>query len=171
LKYKEAEEIDGEQLMADNRYYATGKRKTAVARVWLKPGAGNVQVNNRTVEEYFGGGFLRKKIEKPFATTETQEQYDVMATLKGGGKNAQAEALRPQSQGKKEIRPERGQGKIPVLEALIYIYTVSTPLDTENRGRHISVAFPCFFLFICRDSLHGFLRLTGHTASKRGLTP
>jgi small subunit ribosomal protein S9 len=100
-------EIDGEQLMADNRYYATGKRKTAVARVWLKPGAGNIQVNNRTVEEYFGGGFLRQKIEKPFATTETKEQYDVLATLKGGGKNAQAEALRHGiSRALLEVNPE-----------------------------------------------------------------
>src|SRR5210317_380011 len=107
LKFKEAEEIDGEQLMADNRYYATGKRKTAVARVWLQPGAGNIQVNNRTVEEYFGGGFLRQKIEKPFATTETREQYDVLATLKGGGKNAQAEALRHGiSRALLEVNPE-----------------------------------------------------------------
>ena len=80
--------------MADNSYYATGKRKTAVARVWIKPGAGNIQVNKRTVDEYFGGGFLLHKIEKPFKTTETHSQYDVVATLKGGGKNAQAEALR-----------------------------------------------------------------------------
>ena len=93
--------------MAENRYYATGKRKTAVARVWLKPGAGNIQVNNLTVEEYFGGGFLRKKIEKPFTTTETQEQYDVLATVKGGGKNAQAEALRHGiSRALLEVNPE-----------------------------------------------------------------
>ena len=93
--------------MADNRYYATGKRKTAVARVWLQPGGGNFTVNNRTLEEYFGGGFLRQKIEKPFATTETQEQYDVLATLKGGGKNAQAEALRHGiSRALLEVNPE-----------------------------------------------------------------
>ena len=79
--------------MADNRYYATGKRKTAVARVWIKPGAGNIQVNKRSVDEYFGGGFLLQKIEKPFKTTETESQYDVMATLKGGGKSAQVDAL------------------------------------------------------------------------------
>jgi small subunit ribosomal protein S9 len=93
--------------MADNRYYATGKRKTAVARVWIKPGAGNIEVNKRTVEEYFGGGFMRHKIEKPFTTTETQEQYDVFATLKGGGKNAQAEALRHGiSRALLEVNPE-----------------------------------------------------------------
>jgi len=93
--------------MAENRFYATGRRKTAVARVWLKPGAGNIEVNKQTVDEYFGGGFLRHKIEKPFATTETQEQYDVFATLKGGGKNAQAEALRHGiSRALLEVNPE-----------------------------------------------------------------
>ncbi len=107
LKFKYYK-IDGENtIMADNRYYATGKRKTAVARVWIKPGAGDIQVNNHTVEEYFGGGFLRQKIEKPFKTTETESQYDVMATLKGGGKNAQAEALRHGiSRALLEVNPE-----------------------------------------------------------------
>jgi small subunit ribosomal protein S9 len=93
--------------MAENRYYATGKRKTAVARVWIKPGGGDIVVNNRTVEDYFGGGYLRSKIEKPFKTTETQSQFDVMATLKGGGKNAQAEALRHGiSRALLEVNPE-----------------------------------------------------------------
>ena len=93
--------------MAENRYYATGKRKTAVARVWIKPGAGDIQVNKLTVEDYFGGGFLRQKIEKPFKTTETESQYDVMATLKGGGKHAQAEALRHGiSKALLEVNPE-----------------------------------------------------------------
>ncbi len=80
--------------MADEQYYATGKRKTAVARVWLKPGSGEIKVNKMTVEDYFGGGFSRMKIEKPFVVTEKLSKFDVMATLKGGGKSAQSEALR-----------------------------------------------------------------------------
>lgn len=81
--------------MADNSIYATGKRKTAVARVWLKPGSGKIMVNQMAVEEYFDGGpFSRAVVEKPLLLTETQAKFDVMATLKGGGKNAQAEALR-----------------------------------------------------------------------------
>lgn len=80
--------------MAENRYYATGKRKTAIARVWITPGKGNIQVNNRTVEEYFCPVYTRKKIEQPFAATETAAKFDVKATLRGGGKSAQAEALR-----------------------------------------------------------------------------
>lgn len=77
-------------------YYATGKRKTAIARVWLKPGKGKVMVNHKfTVDEYFGGGDdFNKKIEKPLVLTDTVGKYDVVATVKGGGKSAQAEAVR-----------------------------------------------------------------------------
>ena len=77
-------------------HYATGRRKTAVARVWLSPGKGKVVVNRKfTIDEYFGGADdYNKKIEKPLVITETNGKYDIMATVKGGGKNAQAEALR-----------------------------------------------------------------------------
>jgi small subunit ribosomal protein S9 len=80
--------------MATDQHYATGKRKNAIARVWIKPGKGDIQVNKMSVEDYFGGGYTRKKIEEPFASTETAAKFDVMATLRGGGKSAQAEALR-----------------------------------------------------------------------------
>ncbi|MBT8329193.1 MAG: 30S ribosomal protein S9 [Desulfofustis sp.] len=78
--------------MAD-RFYATGKRKKAVARVWITPGTGKVQVNKMTAEDYFGGTFQTHKFVKPFEVTETTEQYDVLATLTGGGKSAQVDAL------------------------------------------------------------------------------
>ena len=80
--------------MAADQHYATGKRKTAIARVWITPGSGNIQVNNTSVEEYFGAGYTRQKVEQPFAVTDTVEKFDVKATLRGGGKSAQAEALR-----------------------------------------------------------------------------
>ncbi len=81
--------------MADNSIYATGKRKTAIARVWLKPGSGQILVNKRALEEYFDGGeYSRAVVEKPLQITDTKVKFDVMATLRGGGKNAQAEALR-----------------------------------------------------------------------------
>ncbi len=79
--------------MAQDRFYATGKRKSAIARVWLTPGSGKVIVNKMEAEDYFGGTFKIHKIAKPFAITETAEQFDVMATLKGGGKSAQVDAL------------------------------------------------------------------------------
>ena len=77
-------------------HYATGRRKTAVARVWLRPGKGKVVVNRKfTIDEYFGGADdYTKKIEKPMVLTETSGKFDILATVKGGGKNAQAEALR-----------------------------------------------------------------------------
>jgi small subunit ribosomal protein S9 len=78
--------------MAD-RFYATGKRKKAVARVWISPGTGKVQVNKMSAEDYFGGTFQTHKLVKPFEVTDTTEQYDVMATLTGGGKSAQVDAL------------------------------------------------------------------------------
>ncbi len=79
--------------MAQDRFYATGKRKTAVARVWLTPGSGKIVVNKMSADDYFGKTFKTHKIEKPFKVTETFENYDVMATLAGGGKSAQVDAL------------------------------------------------------------------------------
>jgi small subunit ribosomal protein S9 len=79
--------------MAQDRFYATGKRKTAVARVWLTPGTGKMIVNKMEADAYFGQIFKNQRIVKPFKVTETTEQYDVIATLRGGGKSAQADAL------------------------------------------------------------------------------
>jgi small subunit ribosomal protein S9 len=80
--------------MADDRHYATGKRKTAIARVWIQPGTGVIQVNSKSLEDYFGAGYSRQKVEQPFTLTDTVAKFDVKATLHGGGKSAQAEALR-----------------------------------------------------------------------------
>jgi len=79
--------------MAQNRFYATGKRKTAVARVWITPGSGKVIVNTMSADDYFGNTFKTYKLEKPFKVTDNFEGYDVIATLKGGGKSAQVDAL------------------------------------------------------------------------------
>lgn len=81
--------------MADKNFYATGKRKTAIARVWLTPGSGEVKVNKLSLMEYFGNVMdTHIKVEVPFRLTDTVEKYNVMATLKGGGKSSQADALR-----------------------------------------------------------------------------
>ncbi|HSF32878.1 MAG TPA: 30S ribosomal protein S9 [Candidatus Tectomicrobia bacterium] len=76
------------------RWYATGKRKTAVARVWLQPGTGNIAVNRRAFEAYFPRETSRLVVMQPFDVTEQGGQFDVFATLAGGGNSAQAEALR-----------------------------------------------------------------------------
>lgn len=81
--------------MAVKKFYATGKRKTAVARVWLTPGSGDVVVNKLSLAEYFGNvPDTHIRVESPFRLTDTVEKYNVFATLTGGGKSAQADALR-----------------------------------------------------------------------------
>jgi small subunit ribosomal protein S9 len=79
--------------MAQEKTYATGKRKSAIARVWITPGNGQINVNKQSLEEYFGNIFFEPKVDKPFTVTEMTEKFDVMATVKGGGKSAQVDAL------------------------------------------------------------------------------
>ena len=79
---------------SDNRTYATGKRKTAIARVWLKPGSGTIMVNGLPCDEYFERETSRMVLRQALELIEAQDQFDVWATCNGGGKNAQAEAMR-----------------------------------------------------------------------------
>ena len=76
------------------RAYATGKRKDAVARVWIKPGAGKVTVNSREVEVYFARPVLRMMIQQPLQVAARAGQYDVICTVAGGGLSGQAGAVR-----------------------------------------------------------------------------
>jgi small subunit ribosomal protein S9 len=76
------------------RAYATGKRKDAVARVWVRPGTGKITVNERTLEVYFARPVLRMIIQQPFAAAARAGQYDVVCTVSGGGLSGQAGALR-----------------------------------------------------------------------------
>src|SRR5260370_37454498 len=77
------------------RAYATGKRKDAVARVWIKPGAGKVIVSTREVEVYFARPVLRMLIQQPLVAAARAGQYDVICTVAGGGLSGQAGAVRP----------------------------------------------------------------------------
>ncbi len=76
------------------RSYATGKRKDAVARVWIKPGAGKITVNGREFERYFVRPVLRMVIHQPFEAADRKDQFDVTCTVKGGGLSGQAGAVR-----------------------------------------------------------------------------
>jgi small subunit ribosomal protein S9 len=90
----EAADSDEPKLDAQGRAYATGKRKNAVARVWIKPGSGRVSVNGRDVEIYFARPVLRMIIDQPFQAAGRGKQYDVLATVTGGGLSGQAGAVR-----------------------------------------------------------------------------
>ena len=83
-----------QQLDKYGRAYATGRRKDAVARVWLKPGSGKIEVNGRDQSIYFARPTLRLVINQPFDVTERVGQYDVVATVKGGGLSGQAGAVK-----------------------------------------------------------------------------
>ena len=83
-----------QQLDKQGRAYATGRRKDAVARVWLKPGSGKITVNGRDQEVYFARPTLRLIINQVFDVTERRGQYDVIATVKGGGLSGQAGAVK-----------------------------------------------------------------------------
>ena len=76
------------------RAYATGRRKDAVARVWLKPGTGKITVNGRDQEVYFARPTLRLVINQPFSITDREGQYDIVCTVKGGGLSGQAGAVK-----------------------------------------------------------------------------
>src|SRR3954454_5451597 len=90
-----AEEVVREpKIDAKGRAYATGKRKNAIARVWIKPGAGRLLVNSREGEVYFARPVLRMIINQPFQMTDRLNQYDVVATVTGGGLSGQAGAVR-----------------------------------------------------------------------------
>lgn len=79
---------------ADNRTYATGKRKTASARVWLKPGTGQITVNKRKMEDYFVRETSQMIVKQPLELLEALDQFDVAVNVAGGGNSAQAEAVR-----------------------------------------------------------------------------
>jgi small subunit ribosomal protein S9 len=82
------------QIDAQGRSYATGKRKNAIARVWVKPGPGKITVNGRDQDTYFARPVLRMIINQPFGVTERDGQYDVVCTVKGGGLSGQAGAVK-----------------------------------------------------------------------------
>ncbi|OEJ68991.1 30S ribosomal protein S9 [Magnetovibrio blakemorei] len=82
------------KIDAQGRSYATGKRKNAIARVWIKPGKGKITVNGREVETYFARPVLRMLINQPFSVAAREGQYDVVCTVTGGGLSGQAGAVR-----------------------------------------------------------------------------
>lgn len=80
--------------MAEQRFYATGKRKTSIARVWLKPGEGNITVNRRTLDEYFGRETSKMVIRQPLELTDNIGKFDIMVNVCGGGPSGQAGAIK-----------------------------------------------------------------------------
>jgi small subunit ribosomal protein S9 len=80
--------------VSQTQYYGTGRRKTAAARVYLRPGAGDFKINGRTLDSYFPNEVLKMVIKQPLQLTETVERFDIHVTVAGGGSAGQAGAIR-----------------------------------------------------------------------------
>lgn len=80
--------------MAEIQYYGTGRRKSAVARVYLRPGTGKIEVNKRDFDEFFPNQVLKMVIRQPLQLTETSDKFDILVNVRGGGSTGQAGAIR-----------------------------------------------------------------------------
>lgn len=79
---------------AVSRFYATGKRKNSIARVWMMPGSGKITINDKPMDQYFGRDVLKMIIRQPFEVTGTVDKFDVLVSVLGGGNSGQAGAIR-----------------------------------------------------------------------------
>ena len=79
---------------ANGKFYGTGRRKSSIARVYLVPGTGNITINKRSLDEYFGLETLKVVVKQPLALTETADKFDVIVNVRGGGYTGQAGAIR-----------------------------------------------------------------------------
>ena len=118
--------------MSDDRYYATGKRKNAIARVWLKPGNGTFIVNNRTLDGYFGRETSRMIIMQPFELTQTMGRFDVVANVSGGGMSGQAGAVK---HGISKALLEADPGLRPALKRAGFLTRDSRVKERKKYGK------------------------------------
>ena len=121
-----------QKLDAQGRAYATGKRKDAVARVWISPGAGRILVNNKDYTEYFARPVLQMIVQQPLTAASRTGQYDIRATVSGGGLSGQAGALRHGlSQALTRYEPELR----PVLKKGGFLTRDSRAVERKKYGR------------------------------------
>lgn len=114
------------------RAYATGRRKNAVARVWIKPGSGKTVVNGKELEVYFGRPVLRMILQQPFEVAERTGQFDVMCTVNGGGLSGQAGALR---HGISRALVNFEPGLRPALKSAGFLTRDSRMVERKKYGR------------------------------------
>lgn len=121
-----------QKLDKEGRAYATGKRKDAIARVWLKPGSGRMTINGREFETYFARPVLQMILRQPIMAVERRDQYDVVATVKGGGLSGQAGAVRHGiSQALAHFEPDLR----PVLKKGGFLTRDSRVVERKKYGR------------------------------------
>jgi small subunit ribosomal protein S9 len=137
----EADEAAEPQIDALGRSYATGKRKNAVARVWIKPGRGQVTVNGRDISVYFARPVLRMLLAQPFLVADRINQFDVMCTVVGGGLSGQAGAVR---HGIAKALTYYEPGLKPLLRAAGMLTRDPRVVERKKYGRHKARKRPQF---------------------------
>ena len=118
--------------MSNTRFYATGRRKEAIARVWVKPGSGAITINGKGIEQYFKREVLRMILAQPFEAAEVIGQYDVVATVAGGGMSGQAGAVR---HGLARALCEANAGLRPALKKAGLLTRDSRAVERKKYGR------------------------------------
>ena len=121
------------KLDSKGRAYATGKRKDAVARVWLKPGSGRFQINGKDGDAYFARPVLRMILRQPFQTASRTDQFDVFCTVSGGGLSGQAGAVR---HGISRALVNYEPGLRPVLKKGGFLTRDARVVERKKYGRH-----------------------------------
>jgi small subunit ribosomal protein S9 len=114
------------------RSYGTGRRKDAVARVWIKPGTGKVQVNGQTLTDYFVRPVLQMMVQQPFGAADREGQFDAYITVKGGGLSGQAGAIR---HGMAQALSRYEPGLRPVLKQQGMLTRDSRKVERKKYGR------------------------------------
>jgi small subunit ribosomal protein S9 len=117
--------------MADTQYYGTGRRKTSTARVFLTPGNGNITINNRTIEQYFGREVARMIVRQPLELLEVADKFDINATVSGGGSFGQAGAIR---HGLTRALMEYDEGNRPTLRKAGFVTRDSREVERKKVG-------------------------------------
>ena len=119
--------------MAQTQNYGTGRRKSAVARVYAKPGTGKIFINNRSLDEYFGRKTDRMIVKQPLETTELGEKFDISVTVSGGGPSGQAGAIR---HGLTRALIEYDESLRPVLRKAGYVTRDAREVERKKVGLH-----------------------------------
>ncbi|MDE0033772.1 MAG: 30S ribosomal protein S9 [Deltaproteobacteria bacterium] len=127
--------------MAEDFVYATGRRKTSVARVYLKRGKGDIRINNRVLEDYFGRETARMIVRQPFHVTRTLGDFDLVVNVKGGGSSGQAGAIR---HGVTRALMKVDEGFRSPLKKAGYVTRDPRAVERKKYGRHKARKRPQF---------------------------
>ncbi|KEZ78427.1 30S ribosomal protein S9 [Salinisphaera hydrothermalis] len=119
--------------MATEQSYGTGRRKTASARVFIKPGSGQITVNKKTLDEYFGRPTSRMIVRQALEATESVDRFDITVTVNGGGPNGQAGAIR---HGLARALVDYDEGMRPALRAAGYLTRDARKVERKKVGLH-----------------------------------